>query len=56
MFDFDWQPSTTMEAPLTQLARGDARNATRQPRRGPKRPRARCGTNCRCHRIGLLAL
>jgi hypothetical protein len=28
MFDRLWQPSTVMDAPLTQDARGDARNAT----------------------------
>ena len=39
-FDFDWQPSTTTEAPLIQLARGEARNATTSPTSSarPKRP------------------
>ena len=28
MFDLDWHPSTVIDAPLIQLARGEARNAT----------------------------
>jgi hypothetical protein len=31
MFDLDWQPSTVMQAPETQLARGDATYATTSP-------------------------
>ena len=40
MFERDWQPSTAIDAPLTQLARGDARNATTAPTSSarPKRP------------------
>src|SRR3954468_21676051 len=35
-----WQPSTTTDVPLIQLARGDARNATTAPTSSgrPKRP------------------
>ena len=40
MFDLDWQPSTVIDAPLIQLARGEARNATTDPTSSarPKRP------------------
>ena len=40
MLLLDWQPSTTTDAPLTQLARGEARNATTSPTSSarPKRP------------------
>ena len=40
MFDRDWQPSTVIDAPLIQLARGEARKATTAPTSSarPKRP------------------
>src|SRR6185503_19238575 len=62
MFDRLWQPSTTIDAPLIQLARGDARKATTWPTSSgrPKRPKGSsrliisampCGSVCwrRCH-------
>ena len=60
--DLDWQPSTVMLAPLTQLALGEDRNATTSPTSSarPNRPKGKfsrtnvaipSGSSCwrRCH-------
>ena len=56
----DWQPSTVIDAPLTQLARGEARNATTAPTSSarPKRPNgsSRLMKSAMPCGIGLLAL
>ena len=60
MFDRDWQPSTVIDAPLIQLAAGEARNATTAPTSSarPKRPNgsSRLMNSAMPAGIGLLAL